>query len=214
MDRTPQSTTDPGRKGQRHEESGSLRSQAETITQDVSEEAEDLARDIAETGREAAESYMHIAARRLAGLARAVDAAASELREQHQEEFADRAHEIASGLDRFSTQLDRNDFDSVMTDAKEWARDNPTAFLGGSVAVGLAVSRFLSASSERHRGEYEETRLGEFEDEGEDERRRIGAATAPMPSNDFETMTMRPAPRPAEAVPSAPITSGRNQSEE
>ena len=205
MDRTPHETSDPGRRRQRGESADDPRSEThetQTIARDLGEDAEDLAADFAQTGRETAESYMRVAARRLAGLAQAVDAAASELEDQHQDEFANRAHEVASGLDHVAERLDQSDFETLMSDAREWAQDAPAAFLGGSVAVGFALSRFFSASRESSASS----------EPPEDDQEWSETSTASMPANDFETLEA--SPRPASSVPTAPIGASRASREE
>jgi hypothetical protein len=57
-------------------------------------------------------------------------------------------HAAADRLEDFVDRLDRRDVDGIIRDARQWARRNPAAFLGGAVALGFVASRFLKASSD------------------------------------------------------------------
>lgn len=113
----------------------------------LADQGREMAEDLAHEVRGAAEGYMSEAARQLDGIARALDAASSELRNQGQAGIAEQVDEVCDGLERLSTRMSSNDLNAVAEDARSWARDNPAGFLGGSVALGFALSRLLKASS-------------------------------------------------------------------
>jgi hypothetical protein len=126
---------------------------AETQTLDLSHETQTEAgqptEDVGEHARSAAQGFVDQAAIQLAAIANAVEAAADELRNQQQEGLARKVDQLASGLDRFAHRLGRDDLQSVMDDARDWARDNPAGFLSGSVLAGLAASRMFKTSQTR-----------------------------------------------------------------
>ena len=108
--------------------------------------AQDVAKDIGSKAKQVAETYSDVASRQLAGIAKALLTAADTLGEQEQSVLASQTTQVAEGLDEMAKRLGDNDVDSLMSMSKDWARDNAGAFLGGSVAVGFALSRFLTAS--------------------------------------------------------------------
>jgi len=54
---------------------------------------------------------------------------------------------IATGLSRYAERLERRTAEDVIQDLTRLARQNPTIFVLGSVAIGVALSRFFKASS-------------------------------------------------------------------
>jgi hypothetical protein len=57
-------------------------------------------------------------------------------------------HAAADRLEDFVDRLDKRDVDGMIRDARQWARRNQAAFLGGAVVLGFLASRFLKASSD------------------------------------------------------------------
>ena len=114
--------------------------------QDLAEEGREVARELGSQAQHAAEGFIFQAVEQIGGIADALEVAARELRNNEQDPIADQAEAVAQGLDRLSQRLANNDLDTLADDARNWARDNPAAFLGGSVAVGFALSRLFKAS--------------------------------------------------------------------
>jgi len=59
--------------------------------------------------------------------------------------------QTAERIDGLSRSLREEDVGALLTRAEQFARRQPTAFLGTSVALGFAMARFLKSSSERGR---------------------------------------------------------------
>jgi hypothetical protein len=59
------------------------------------------------------------------------------------------AQKLAGGMQRMAETLRTRSIDDITADVQSLARRNPTAFILGSVAVGVALGRFLRASPER-----------------------------------------------------------------
>jgi hypothetical protein len=78
-----------------------------------------------------------------------VDRVSEELKGQHQESLADYAGQLAGSMKNFAESLRQRNLDELVNDTQQLARNNPTLFLMGSVAVGIALSRFLKASADR-----------------------------------------------------------------
>jgi hypothetical protein len=82
-------------------------------------------------------------------LAGVVDRMSEELRGQDQESLADYAGQLAGSMKNFAENLRQRNLDELVRDTQQLARSNPALFVMGSVAVGIALSRFLKASAER-----------------------------------------------------------------
>ncbi|MFO7276714.1 MAG: hypothetical protein DIU56_006740 [Pseudomonadota bacterium] len=81
-------------------------------------------------------------------LAGAIDTAARQLGEQNQS-LAGYASELAESIGRLAENLRSRSLDELAADTQALARRNPALFLLGSVAVGVALSRFVKASAQR-----------------------------------------------------------------
>src|SRR3546814_8495932 len=64
-------------------------------------------------------------------------------------EYADQA---ARGREGFAQTLREKDLDGLVEDVGDFARRQPALFLGGAVALGFAMSRFLKTSGNRRGG--------------------------------------------------------------
>ena len=115
----------------------------------VKSEAAAVAQDVRRQGQEQFEARKQTAADQTEKLAGAVERISEELKDQDQESLADYAGQLAGGMRNFAESLRQRNLDELVRDTQQLARDNPTLFLMGSVAVGIALSRFLKASSQR-----------------------------------------------------------------
>lgn len=115
----------------------------------VKSEASGVAEDVKRQGQEQFEARKHTAADQTEKLAGVVDRVAGELKDQDQQSLADYAGQLAGSMKSFAENLRQRSLDELVRDTQQLARNNPTLFLMGSVAVGIALSRFLKASSER-----------------------------------------------------------------
>jgi hypothetical protein len=52
----------------------------------------------------------------------------------------------AQKLDQVAGYFEQNDLKAMLTDVKDFARNNPAIFLGGAFALGVAAARFLKSS--------------------------------------------------------------------
>lgn len=115
--------------------------------------ARDAAREAAEKGKGQLEAKKQTAAEGADAAAGAARRAAHELDSQDHEALSRYTREIANGLEGLSERLRGASVDSLLTDARTYARHNPAMFVLGSVAIGFGLSRFLKASSENQRQE-------------------------------------------------------------
>jgi hypothetical protein len=115
----------------------------------VTSEAAGVAQDVKRQGQEQFETRKQTAADQTQKLAGVVDRVSEELKDQNQESLADYAGQLAGSMKNFAESLRQRNLDELVNDTQQLARNNPTLFLMGSVAVGIALSRFLKASSQR-----------------------------------------------------------------
>lgn len=99
----------------------------------------------------------------LTGVARALQSTASQLENEQQGGIARYASDAASRLEGFSESLKNKDLDAVRRDAESFARERPALFLGGCVAIGFALSRFLKASASRSGAAPAPVEVGDFD---------------------------------------------------
>jgi hypothetical protein len=116
----------------------------------VKSEAAGLAQDVKRQGNEQFEARKQTAADQTEKLAGVVGRVAEEFKGQDQESLADYAGQLAGSMKSFAENLRERSLDDVIRDTQQLARSNPTLFVMGSVAVGIALSRFLKASAERN----------------------------------------------------------------
>ena len=100
-------------------------------------------------GREQFESGKQITASQAEKIADVVDHASSQLKENNLQTLADYASELGATIKNFSEGLHNRSVDDLLVEIREIARRNPTAFLLGSIVIGVGISRFFKATAER-----------------------------------------------------------------
>jgi hypothetical protein len=106
-------------------------------------------------GQDHLESGKQTAAAQAEKLAAVLDQASSQFRQENLPKFAEYASEIGSAIKNFADNLHHRSIDDLINDTRAVARRNPTMFVLGSIAIGIAVSRFLKASAPGQRQTYE-----------------------------------------------------------
>jgi len=119
------------------------------INNKVKSEVTTVAQDVKRQGQEQFEARKQTAAQQTEKLAGVAERISEELKDQDQESLADYAGQLAGSMKSFADGLRQRNLDELVKDAQQVARNNPTLFLMGSVAVGIALSRFLKASTQR-----------------------------------------------------------------
>jgi len=79
--------------------------------------------------------------------ARAINTAAGEL-EEHSPQVARFVRDAASQVESFSGNIEKKSIGDLMQQATSLARSQPTLFIGGALAAGFALSRFIKSSTE------------------------------------------------------------------
>jgi hypothetical protein len=132
-------------------------SQAKQVAGEARQKATEVAREARQRGKEKLEKGKEAAASQVQQLAGAVEDAAGRLQN---DTLASYASDLGRRLSTFAERLQQKSVDEMLDEARGIARRNPTVFLLGSVAAGVALSRFLKASARRARtqpGEWQES---------------------------------------------------------
>ena len=107
--------------------------------------AKDVAKQTAQTQKDAA-------AANLGEMAGALRGAAGQMNEGQQQILGHMAESAAGGLEQISAKLRSRDIDGLISDAQAFARSQPLAFFGASLAAGFLAMRFLKSSQTQSRG--------------------------------------------------------------
>lgn len=120
---------------------------AQEIASEVADRAREGLSDAQEQLRSTAEEQKDAGADRVKHIAGAISRAADEL----EEEIPQAAHYVrraAKELENVSEAVQRRDLNELVGVVQDFARRQPTAFLGASVLAGFAAVRFLKTSAE------------------------------------------------------------------
>jgi hypothetical protein len=131
---------------------GDVKEQAQKLAGDAKAAMSELASDAASKARDMAESQKDIGARSLANVARAIHSAAREMVEESPQ-IARYANVAADRLDEVSKAIKERPLGRLVDDVTGYARQQPVAFLAGSVVLGALLARFLKSSSASERRE-------------------------------------------------------------
>ena len=131
--------------------------EAASQVQDAAASAQQKAVELKEQGRsrlgETLEQRTMQAGGQARQMAQALRRTGEQLREQGEgRQVAGVTEGAAERIERLGGYLERASGDELMRDAEEFARRRPWMVAGLGLAVGLAASRFLKASSERRYG--------------------------------------------------------------
>ena len=130
---------------------------ARQVGDQARQEASRMAGQAREKGEQMAESRKQSLAEQLGGVAQALRNAVGQLNRQDQSGAAQIGDQIAGGIENLSQTLKSNDVRSLLDKTQDFARRQPAVFLGGAVAAGFILSRFIKSGasevSEEHGGE-------------------------------------------------------------
>jgi hypothetical protein len=115
----------------------------------LKDKAAEAAEEIKARGKDKLDTGKKTAARGIEQLAAVLDEATESLERSEQQSLAGYAQELAGSVRSFANNLRDRSVDDLIGETQTLARRNPTLFFFGSVAVGIALSRFLKASGER-----------------------------------------------------------------
>jgi hypothetical protein len=115
----------------------------------LKDKATQAAEEIKARGKDQLEVGKKTAAAGIEQLAGALDQATESLEHSEQQSLAGYAQELAANARSFANNLRDRSVDDLIGETQTLARRNPALFFFGSVAVGIALSRFMKASAER-----------------------------------------------------------------
>lgn len=121
----------------------------ENIQGDASTAFRDAAQNVQQQAKQSFDSQRETLARQAQAFEHAIQAAAADLREHDNYGLSHYVAEIADGVGSFAQNLQQKSVDELIQDISSIARRNPTLFIAGSIAIGLGISRFAKASSQR-----------------------------------------------------------------
>jgi len=87
------------------------------------------------------------AAGRLGSVATALRQTSQQLNDQNETTFANYAQSAADQIENWSSMLQNQDLNGLVSEVQDFARRQPELFIAGSLAAGLLLGRFLKSSS-------------------------------------------------------------------
>lgn len=140
-----------GSNGRSHDAAGGAR--------DMGHAASSMARDAAEQAKRQARTMVDDQKRRAAdqldGVARALRRTAGNLDDENQNALGMVAERAAEQVERLGHAMRERNVEDAVAELEAFARRRPEIVIGGAVAAGLMLARFLKSSSERRREDYE-----------------------------------------------------------
>jgi hypothetical protein len=122
---------------------------AKTASRAVQEQASQFAADVGHELKKTAEDQKMRGVEAIQCFARAIGSAAGELDSQSPR-IAQSVRDAAQKVDGLSHNISGRNVDELMNAATELARSQPMLFIGGAIAAGFALSRFLKSSASSH----------------------------------------------------------------
>jgi ElaB/YqjD/DUF883 family membrane-anchored ribosome-binding protein len=119
-----------------------LKDQARHSAEDVKSAAQQQAESLFDSQKVTAAEQTH-------KISQVLNKMGDEFDQQQQSTFSRWTKQLASQTDRFSNQLRDQDLSHLLHNAGAYSRREPMLFMGGAIAAGFLVSRFLR-SSRRH----------------------------------------------------------------
>lgn len=141
--------------------SSHIADEADKASETIKKETAQLADEAKATTRKQAEKQFEksqdAVASQVDTLSSAVDDAASALNEQDHP-LGHYTREIADSMSGLSERISNSSMDELAHDTRKLARENPGLFMLGSIAIGVAASRFFKASADRDSRDYVDNR--------------------------------------------------------
>jgi hypothetical protein len=172
--------------------------EAAQVAQEKAQEAKGKARDRVRTEVDARSTQ---AGEQAEGIAQDVRSVGEHLRSQGKDKPAELADKAAGRVAEIGDYLKRSDGDAILRDAERLGRDKPWVVMAGGIAIGIAASRFLKASSSRRYHELESSPNLPARPADVD---RAALSPASGPATGPTPPVASPAPEATRPVPGAP----------
>jgi len=126
-----------------------MKEAAKTASQAVKEQASEFAANVGHELSKTADNQKTRGVEAIQSFARAISSAAAEL-DDKSPQLARSVHAAASKVEGLSQTLNNRSVDDLLKVATDLARSQPLLFIGGAVAAGFAMARFLKSSAPHH----------------------------------------------------------------
>jgi hypothetical protein len=131
------------------EVAGEVKDRAQEAAGQAQEKAQEAAGQAQEMVREQVGRRSTEAGERVSATAEDIRSVGEELRKQGKDQPAKLAEQAAQRAESLGHYLQRSDGDTILGDLEDFGRRRPWAVVAGGLALGIAASRFLKASSSR-----------------------------------------------------------------
>lgn len=116
----------------------------------IKDTAKDQAQHALDSASDMAAEQKNFIASKLGAVASALEKVGGELNQGDERTVGRYAQDLGGSAKRLAEDLKGRDMREIMTMAESFGRKQPLAFLGLAALAGLAASRFVTASAERH----------------------------------------------------------------
>jgi hypothetical protein len=147
MEESERNPSASGREPDRAGVGPALGEKAKGDAERLKQQAKERAADLGKSAKRQADAALDRGGRAAGEFADAIDAAAAELSDEDREGLARYTKQLSSSMQRIAEQLQNKNVDELAADVRRLARNNPNAYLLGSVALGFGLSRFFKATS-------------------------------------------------------------------
>jgi ElaB/YqjD/DUF883 family membrane-anchored ribosome-binding protein len=148
-------TSTTGSAGQTEREPDSTAAKAQDVAGQAQEKAQQAAGQARNRVRDEVDTRSTQAGEQAETVAGDVRSIGEHLRSEGKDKPAELADKAAARVAELGDYLKRSDGDAILRDVERFGRDKPWAVMAGGVALGIAASRFLKASSSRRYHEQE-----------------------------------------------------------
>jgi ElaB/YqjD/DUF883 family membrane-anchored ribosome-binding protein len=128
-------------------EQQSTTEQAKEQVQQVAGQAKEQARNVADQARTQVDERSTQYGQKVTEHASSVRSVADHLRSQGKESEAKYAEQAAEKIEKAGSWLTDSDADKILREVEDFGRQRPWAVIGAGIAIGVAASRMLKASS-------------------------------------------------------------------
>ena len=124
-----------------------VKQQAAEQVQQVAGQAKEQARNVADQARSQVDERSTQYGQKVTEHASSVRSVADHLRSEGKESEAKYAEQAAEKIEKAGSWLTESDADKMLREVEDFGRQRPWAVIGAGIAIGIAASRMLKASS-------------------------------------------------------------------
>jgi hypothetical protein len=139
-----------------------VREQAQEKAQQAQEKAQEVASKASDQARTQVDQRSTELGHRVTTTADDIRSVGQQLREQGKDQPAKLAEQAAGHVERVGGWLRDSDSDKLLSDVEDFGRRQPWALALGGLALGIAASRFLKASSTQRYQQRQHTQTQSF----------------------------------------------------